>query len=75
MIDVNEHSSVLEKDSTKSNRKLIEYVKTNFLDRIYADEKRFMYLVLDPINHSYNPAKAIELGENEEYNKNYPSVF
>ena len=50
-------------------------MKDNFLDRIYADDKKFMYLVLDPINHSYNPAKAVEISKANDANKNYPLVF
>ena len=62
-INGDQHPSIMEKDNSKSNRRLISYVQENFIDRMYDDNDRHMYIVLDPINHSYNPAKGVKMNK------------
>ena len=42
---------------------------------MYDENDRHMYIVLDPINHSYNPAKGVKSNKFNQSNNFYPLVF
>lgn len=48
------------------SQELVDYIKSNFTQK--ADKVK--YLIVDPLNHTYNPAKNIH-----KFDRTYPTIF